>query len=209
MTTTEASKLAAANEVKDEIKAQSQKVASSARQEAGALAQEVREQASTVLGNARGQIEEQADAQTRKVGEGIQTARRQLDSMTQNAEPGFVTSLAQQLSDSLGSIGDTIDEGGLHALADDVRSFARRQPGLFLIGAGAAGFVAARLLRHAGSAASTEQPTKVPAATQAASVGALGGSVTGGGIDGDLGLPAGQPQPQVAGAPDGIGQRAP
>jgi hypothetical protein len=204
MTTTGESKIAAATDVKDEIASQGQEVASTAKQEAGALAQEVRAQAGTVVGNARDQLEEQADAQTRKIGEGIQAARRQLDSMTENAEPGLVTSLAQQLSGSLGSISDTIDEGGFGALADDVRSFARRQPGLFLIGAGAAGFLAARLLRHAGTGGSTLQPTRVGSASEAPGGGTLTGhSVTGGGIDADLGLPSGDPQQRIAGASDG------
>jgi hypothetical protein len=175
MTTTGESKIAAATDVKDEIKSQGQAVASTAKQEAGALAQEVRTQAASVVGNAREQLEQQADAQTRKIGEGIQTARRQLDSMTEKAEPGVVTSLAQQLSGSLGSIGDTIEEGGLGALADDVRSFARRQPGLFLIGAGAAGFFAARLLRHAGNGGST-QPTRVAGAVSGFEPGVAGES---------------------------------
>jgi hypothetical protein len=201
MTTTGESKIAAATDVKDEMKSQGREVASTAKQEAGALAQEVRAQAGTVVGNARDQLEEQADAQTRKIGEGIQAARRQLDSMTENAEPGLVTSLAQQLSGSLGSISDTIDEGGFGALADDVRSFARRQPGLFLIGAGAAGFFAARLLRHAGTGGSTPQPTRVGSASEVPGAGTVTGrSVTGGAIDADLGLPSGDPQqPSVAG----------
>jgi hypothetical protein len=204
MTTTEESKIPAAAEVKDEIKSQGQEVASSAKQEVGALAQEVRAQAGNVVGNARDQLEEQADAQTRKIGEGIQTARRQLQSMTQGAEPGMVTSLAQQLADSLGSIGDTIDRGGVRALADDVRSFARRQPGLFLIGAGAAGFLTARLLRHAGDGASLQQPTHVDSTSTAQGAGGLvAGSVSGGGIDADLGLPLGQSVQTTPGTSDG------
>jgi len=207
MTTTGESKIAAAQDVKEEIKSQGQEVASTAKQEAGALAGEVRAQAGNVVSNARDQLEDQADAQTRKIGEGIQTARRQLEAMTENAEPGVVTSVAQQLAGSLGSIGDTIDEGGLRALADDVRSFARRQPGLFLLGAGAAGFFAARLLRHSGNgggAASAPLPTRVSSTNGVPAAGGLvGGSVSGGGIDADLGLPPGDIAAGVPGGPDG------
>jgi hypothetical protein len=204
MTTTEESKIPAAAEVKDEIKSQGHDVASSAKQEAGALAQEARAQAGNVIGNARDQLEEQADVQTRKIGEGIQTARRQLQSMTEGAEPGMVTSLARQLADSLGSIGDTIDRGGVRALADDVRSFARRQPGLFLVGAGAAGFLTARLLRHAGSGGSLQQPTRVDSTSKVAGASSLAaGSVSGGGIDADLGLGSSQSEQATPGSSDG------
>jgi len=40
-----------------------------------------------------------------------------------------------------------LDQGGLDAVMADMRSWARRQPGTFLLGAVAAGFVVGRVVR--------------------------------------------------------------
>ena len=81
----------------------------------------------------------------------MQQASTQLRSMTERGEPGFVTDVASQLADKLGSTAGRMEQGGVQALADDVRSFARRQPGLFLVGAGVAGFALTRPLLAGGA----------------------------------------------------------
>jgi hypothetical protein len=150
-----------ATETKAVVTSQGKELASTAATEAGAFAEDVKNQASAVISNARDQLEQQADAQARRVGSGIKDAQRQLQSAADTADEGIVSSIAGQLASSLGAVGDRIDDGGLAAVADDVRSFARREPGLFLLGAGALGFLTARLLRHAGSGPprAARQPT--------------------------------------------------
>jgi hypothetical protein len=63
------------------------------------------------------------------------------------AEPGLLTDVTRQLADAADRTGGRMEQGGLQSVADELRSFARRQPGVFLLGAGLAGFLAARLLR--------------------------------------------------------------
>jgi hypothetical protein len=142
---------AGAAEMKDAVTSQGKDLASTAASEAGAFAEEVKHQAGSAISNARDQLEQQADAQARRVGSGMKDVRRQLQSVAASTDDGIVSSIAGQLASSLGAIGNRIDDGGVAAIADDVRSFARREPGLFLVGAGALGFFAARLLRHGGS----------------------------------------------------------
>jgi len=51
-------------------------------------------------------------------------------------------------------VASTLERGGVDGVVADVRSFARRNPGSFLLGAAAAGFFAGRLARHLSSDAS-------------------------------------------------------
>jgi hypothetical protein len=44
-----------------------------------------------------------------------------------------------------------LEEGGLQGVGDDLRTFARRQPALFIAATATAGFVITRLLRNASS----------------------------------------------------------
>ena len=74
--------------------------------------------------------------------------------MADAGEPGMVTDLTRQLAGTLDRVATRIGDGGLRAVGDDVRDFARRQPGLFLLGAGVAGFVVARAVRAAGATSS-------------------------------------------------------
>jgi hypothetical protein len=56
-----------------------------------------------------------------------------------------------------------MDQRGVEGVLDDVRSFARRRPGVFLLGAGIAGFAVGRLVRGAKDA-----PTSRPGPSRAA-----------------------------------------
>ncbi len=151
MTSTQESKTdaarQAATDAKDAVAEQGQKLAGAAADQARAMTDEVRTQAGSVIEDARQEIETQLDSQARRVGAGMHDASRQLTSMADSAEPGLVANVTQQVAGSLGSIADRIEDGGVGALADDLRSFARRRPALFLVGAGALGFLAARVLR--------------------------------------------------------------
>ncbi len=62
--------------------------------------------------------------------------------------PGLASSLVQKGAGATERLASRLDEGGIDAVMADVRSFARRQPGAFLLGAAAVGFVAGRLMRN-------------------------------------------------------------
>jgi uncharacterized protein YjeT (DUF2065 family) len=172
-------------ETKNAVAAEGQELAGTAVEQASAFAGEVKTQAGSALRDARQQLEQKADDQARRIGSGMQDARRHLETMAEGADDGLVPTLARQLASSLGNVSETIEQGGIGALSDEVRSFARRQPGLFLLGAGATGFLVARLLRHAGSGLSSG-PTRsdqsgpspgtlpAPSATEAAGEGGSG-----------------------------------
>jgi len=55
--------------------------------------------------------------------------------------------LASRLAGTVGNLATRLREGSFDDLADDTRAFARRNPGLFLAGGLAAGFVLARFVK--------------------------------------------------------------
>jgi len=137
----------AASDVKQEAAHQGSQLKETATEHAGALAGQAKEQARNVLDDTRVELQRHADIQGRRLGQSLGSAGHQLHSMAAAGEPGLLKDMVHQLADGLSRVADTIDRGGIEALTDDIRTFARRQPGAFLFGAAAAGFATARLLR--------------------------------------------------------------
>ena len=77
--------------------------------------------------------------------------------MADNSEQsGLATEFAHQASDRTGSIADWLDGRQPGDLLNDVRDFARRRPGAFLLGALVAGVVAGRLTRNLASSGGSD-----------------------------------------------------
>jgi len=133
---------------------ETKQVAGQAMEQASAVAGVAKEQARTLLDQARTDVRAQADSQTERLAEGLRGLAGQvqalLDGNTQDA--GQLPDLARQATTQLESLAGRIGERGLDGVVDDVTTFARRKPGLFLAGAAALGFVGGRLLRGAQAA---------------------------------------------------------
>ena len=69
--------------------------------------------------------------------------------MASAGQPGPVPDMTRQLAGKSRQVASRLEEGGVQGVGDDLRQFARRQPGLFLAAAGLAGFVVTRTLRNA------------------------------------------------------------
>jgi hypothetical protein len=149
----------AASKVAEEASTQASDLKDSAKDHAGAVVDEAREQARNVLSDARRELEQQADQQARRAGDGLRAASSQLRAMADGGQPGAVTDVTRQVAGTLDRVSTRISEGGFRAVSDDLRGFARRQPGVFLLGAGVAGFLVARAVRAAGSSAVRESVT--------------------------------------------------
>ena len=57
--------------------------------------------------------------------------------------------MSRQLADTASRAADKLESGGVDVALADLKGFARRRPGLFLMGAVAAGFATGRLLKAA------------------------------------------------------------
>jgi hypothetical protein len=129
-------------------------VAGTAAEQAANVAQEVKTQARDLVGEARGQVQGQARAGQQKAADGIRALSQELREMADNSgQSGTVSEVARQVADRADGLAGWLGEREPGDLLDEVRSFARRRPGAFLLGAAIAGVVVGRLTRGAVDAA--------------------------------------------------------
>ena len=142
-----------------EAKQAGAEVASTAAQQAQEVVAETRRQAADLLQDARGQMREQAGAQKGKVAEGLRALSDELRSMSgPDQQGGPAADIAHQGSQRLQQVADWLDNSEPDHIIEDVRAFARRKPGTFLLGAAAAGFLAGRVIKAAAPTSSVSAP---------------------------------------------------
>jgi hypothetical protein len=146
--------------VASEAKTQAQQVTSTAREEAqhvteamrsqaGDVAGEVKERARDVVHDLREEAKRRADEQGARAAQALHQTSGQLRSFGQNSEDGVLVDLAHQAAEKVDHLASELENGGVERVMRDVRSFAQRKPGTFLLAAGAAGFLLGRLARNA------------------------------------------------------------
>ncbi|WP_200846741.1 hypothetical protein [Arthrobacter sp. 18067] len=139
-------------------------VVDTARSEAGHVAHEVKVNARQLLTQTKGELSDQAQAQQQRVAEGLRSISDELSTMANSTEDGGVaTDLVQQAAQRSSSVAQWLEGRDPGSLLDEVKGFARRKPGTFLLLAAGAGVLAGRLGRgmagnasDAGSAGSAD-----------------------------------------------------
>jgi F0F1-type ATP synthase membrane subunit b/b' len=153
-----------ARDVAETAKSQVQDVKGTATEQAQQLGDEAKDHARDLVADLREDLRRRADEQGTRAAQALHDTSSQLRSMARSAEGGAVVDLAQSAATRLDDVASRLDRSGIDGLLDDVRSYARRRPGTFLLAAGAAGFLVGRLARNASSAMSaTSQPATPPA----------------------------------------------
>jgi hypothetical protein len=163
----------ARSEVADVAKDESRHVAEVAKGEAGNVAATTAEQARNVAGEAKAQAQgvmdetlAQLDEQSRAQRDRLVTTLRSLgddvERMADQSEGGLAQDLARQVADRAHALSSRLDGREPSELLEEVRSFARRRPGTFLLGALAAGVVAGRLTRGAKDAKDSSRTSSQP-----------------------------------------------
>jgi hypothetical protein len=137
-------------------------VASTAADQAKEVVQETQRQAKDLLEQGRSQLKEQAVSQQQKAAQGLTSLAQELrglaDGSSQGA-PGPARDLLQQASGMVEQFADRLQNREPAQLLDEVRNFARRKPGVFLLGAAAAGILAGRLTSGVKAAHSDSGPS--------------------------------------------------
>ncbi len=135
--------------------------AAGAQQVAGEAAREIQDVARTateeirgLVGQVGGELQTQAATQTDRLAQGLRTLSGQLQDAASGKplEAGPVRDLASQAGSTFDQLSSRLSNGGVDGIVQDVSSFARRRPGVFLAGAATAGFFAGRILRGAQAA---------------------------------------------------------
>ncbi|WP_414942553.1 hypothetical protein [Amycolatopsis sp. cmx-11-51] len=139
-----------AKEVAGTVAERGDSVVKTAVAEAKHVAEHSQHEARDLLREGRGQLEEQARNGQRQAAQSLHGLAGQLDRMAERAEsPGVATDLARQASGHVDAVAHWLDEREPGQLVDEVRRFARRRPGTFLVGAAIAGAIVGRLTRAA------------------------------------------------------------
>ena len=123
-------------------------VASTATDQAKEVVQETQRQAKDLLDQGRTQVREQVISQQQKAGQSLSALAQELRGLadgTSSGAPGPARDLLQQASGMVETFASKLQNREPAELLDEVRSFARRKPGMFLLGAAAAGVLAGRL----------------------------------------------------------------
>jgi hypothetical protein len=138
-----------ATDVATTAREESRGVAGDARGEAAAVVSEAAAQARNLADETRMALRQHWSDGTAKAAGAVEQLAGRLralaDGDTDHA--GGLQRYARDLGDRLGGVAGRMQNRGLDGLVDDVQTFARRRPGVFLAVAAGAGFAAGRLFR--------------------------------------------------------------
>ena len=141
-------------------------VADVAREQASGVAVEAGRQGRDLLHQAQGQLEEQAAQGQQRLANQLLSLSDELRSMADaSGQGGMAASLASQAASRARHAGQWLDDRKPGQVADEMQSFARRRPAVFLALAVGAGLVAGRLTRGLKDA-NSDNSAAAPAATQ-------------------------------------------
>ena len=126
-------------------------VAGTAKQQAGQVAGEAVNQLKSLTDDARNQASQQVSNATDKLSSTVRSLASEMRDLGQGKADGSgtVAGLVQQLADKGEQIADYVSAQGPGGLVQELRGFASRKPGTFLLGALAAGALTGRMVKGA------------------------------------------------------------
>jgi hypothetical protein len=137
-----------------------QGVTDQAKDTAGQVVDQAKDAAGQVAGQAKQQATSQLESQKERtvellgtVAQAIRQTGQHLHEQDQGGVGGYVGKAAERVE----TLTDYLRTRDVPALLDDTQDLARRQPGMFLTGAVALGFLGARFLKSSGRRAMTQR----------------------------------------------------
>lgn len=160
-----------ASALKDTATGQAGNVLGTAKDEAATVVAEVKVQAKDLFTQTRQELADQAATQQQRVAVGLRSVSDELGAMAANADgAGVAGDLVRQVSSRLSAASTWLGDRDPSAVLTEVKRFARRRPGTFILAAAVAGIVVGRLTRALAADASdpkaqaiTPPPPPVPA----------------------------------------------
>ena len=146
------------------VRDQARQVGSEAANAGGAVAQTAKEQGREVIGEAqrqarnlygeaRTQVAAQTSQQQQRAAGGLRSLAEEMRSMAQHSgQAGPVTELAHQAADRVHGVAGWLEQREPGDILNEVKTYARRNPGTFLIGAAVLGVLAGRLTKNIAAA---------------------------------------------------------
>lgn len=151
-----------AGQVSAQAAAQAKDVAGTAADQTRQLGQEAAAQARSIVGQTTAKAHDQAEAQVQQLAGALGRVGDQARSLLAGKpeEAGSLSGYAENAVSKLDQLTRRVQEGGLDGVVGDVQRFARRRPGVFLLGAGTLGFAVGRLLRAGVNQQVNAQPSE-------------------------------------------------
>lgn len=139
-------------------------VLGTAAEEARQMAGETARQAKDLLVQTRAELTDQAHAQKERATTGLRALAEELQSIGAGELPknGVTTDLARQGGDRAHALAAWLDQRDAGQIMAEVRRYARRRPGTFLLGAAVAGIVSGRLTRGMAAGSVTSPAPSTP-----------------------------------------------
>lgn len=150
-----------AADLRDSAAAQAKGVLDTAKDEAAGVVGEAKIQARGLYEQSRRELRDQAGVQQQRIATGLHSVGDDLGSMAAGAEGGGIAvDLVQQVSGRLSAVATWLENREPGAVVDEVRRYARRKPGTFILAAALGGVIVGRLTRALASGASDAQRTQ-------------------------------------------------
>lgn len=147
--------------VTDRVSETTTRVGETAKDEASRVAAEAKFEARKMFDQASAELNSQAVVQQDRATHGLRTVAGQLQAMANGTpQPGMAMDLMQEAAQRVQSMASWLEARDPSSVLHEVKSFARRRPGLFIAVAAGAGIVAGRLIK-AMTDTSREQSTTV------------------------------------------------
>jgi hypothetical protein len=129
-----------------------------AKGEAAAVTDEAKRQARGLWSQARSELSGQVEAQQGRLATGLTSLGDQLNQIASTpSEQNFATDIVREVAGRADSLGRWFENHGPEDVLEEVRRFAQRRPGTFLLVAAGAGVVLGRLTRGLKDATSDDQ----------------------------------------------------
>jgi hypothetical protein len=135
-------------------------VVQTTKEQVGSVAAEATSQAKDLLGQGKEQLGQQAGAAAQKLGDSVRSLSAELRTMGDGSGDGSgpAAEIARTLAAKGDAVADFFADRSPGDLVADVRAYAARNPGTFLLGALAAGLVAGRFVRGAAAESGSASP---------------------------------------------------
>ncbi|WP_270365490.1 hypothetical protein [Microbacterium algeriense] len=159
-----------AADLKDTAATQAKDVLGTAKDEAATVVGEAKIQAKDLYAQTQRELKEQANTQQQRVAGGLRSLSDELGSMAANSSgSGIAGDLVQQVSGRLSSAASWLGDRDPGSVLTEVKRYARRKPGTFILAAAVVGVAVGRLTRALASNASDDKdatPAPVPPPVQ-------------------------------------------
>jgi hypothetical protein len=169
-----------AGQLKETSTEAARQVAGTVKEKVSVVTSDTREQASRLASQTRDELVGQASQQKERAANGLRSVSDELRGMAEHGQSGLGAQLARHGADFTDQAADFLQQHEPGDLLEEVRVFARRKPGTFLLVAAAAGVVAGRLTRGF-AAGGTSRQTSAATSRNAGTAGG-NGSLSGNGM---------------------------